>query len=196
MTTIPTKNIKNGFTLIELLVVIAIIGMLASIVMGSLNDARQNSKVAKILAEIREVKKVVVFYVIDTDRYPTTCIYTCVQATDPFASSMGVPGWNGPYYKLWNFTHPWGGHVGYQVGGVGGTDGDGDGALDYWIFLDDDRPGTNTSDNGGQIPVDVLLKIDRAIDDGNLNTGNVRANGGSWPNIFSVVGEMLIKLDI
>lgn len=58
------KRRKNsrGFTLIELLVVIAIIGVLASIVLASLNSARRKSRDARRITDIKQIQLALELY--------------------------------------------------------------------------------------------------------------------------------------
>lgn len=75
---------QKGFTLIELLVVIAIIGLLSTLAVVSLNNAREKSRDAKRVADIRSVQTALELRFVDSENYPTegTAIDIGVGATD------------------------------------------------------------------------------------------------------------------
>ncbi len=60
----------KGFTLIELLVVIAIIGLLSSVVLGSLNAARAKSRDARRMRDMKEIQTALNLYYQDNGVYP------------------------------------------------------------------------------------------------------------------------------
>ena len=67
----------NGFTLIELLVVIAIIGVLASVVLASLNTARTKSRDARRIADIKQIQLALELYFDSGSAYPANgSLYT------------------------------------------------------------------------------------------------------------------------
>ena len=63
---------KGGFTLIELLVVIAIIGILSSVVLASLNTAREKARDARRISDIGQISLALELYFDTNSRYPTT----------------------------------------------------------------------------------------------------------------------------
>jgi prepilin-type N-terminal cleavage/methylation domain-containing protein len=89
------KNFTKGFTLIELLVVIAIIGILASIVLVSLNSARGKGRDANRVASLQEIAKAI--QVNDSDPAPviTGCaagnITSCTTTSTTTLNTYGDP---------------------------------------------------------------------------------------------------------
>ncbi len=82
---------KRGFTLIELLVVISIIGLLSSIVLASLQDARAKGRDAKRLSDMRQIQNALELYRSQNNTYPTTSIVIVGNTTDPTFKNLLLP---------------------------------------------------------------------------------------------------------
>ena len=73
---------QKGFTLIELLVVIAIIGLLSTLAVVALNNARQKSRDAKRVADVKQIQTALELYFNDCSRYPDMSAGLVATAAD------------------------------------------------------------------------------------------------------------------
>lgn len=65
--TMKAQNKEKGFTIIELLVVVAIIGILTSITMAFLSDAREKSRDSRRFDDLRQIKNALGLYNTDNN---------------------------------------------------------------------------------------------------------------------------------
>lgn len=66
----PLAKNRRGFTLIELLVVIAIIGVLSSVVLASLDRARESARDARRIADMRQIQTALNLFYQDYGYFP------------------------------------------------------------------------------------------------------------------------------
>lgn len=103
-------KLKRGFTLIELLVVVAIIGILASVVLASLNSARTKGKDASAKASLSSMKAQAELAVDSSGNYPSTLcdssgtlgsLITAVNAQVPTAGAVNCDIPSATPYSAW-----------------------------------------------------------------------------------------------
>lgn len=77
-----SKRKIQGFTLIELLVVVSIIGVLASVVLTSINSARVKARNTRRTADIRQIVNAFHLGLDASNNFPSTGgVWACISAT-------------------------------------------------------------------------------------------------------------------
>ncbi len=85
-----SRKFSQGFTLVELLVVITIIGVLATVVMVSLNSARVKARDIKRIADVRQVALALEFCYDQAGKYLATAGFPAAGAAMTCGSTTPI----------------------------------------------------------------------------------------------------------
>jgi len=143
------RQTSKAFTLIELLVVISIIAVLSSIVLASLNTARDRGKAAQAAAQLAEIRKVFSLYFLDNATYP---------CHDHNWNDGAEKSWSASYLK-WPLN-PWGTEYHLEHGYPGANP-------------------TTFSISMRAIGTTAAVTLDKLMDDSNPATGKIRYDDAS-----------------
>jgi len=97
---LPHKRQPHGFTLVELLVVITIIGILVSLLMPAVQNARESGRQTQCMNNLRQLSTAISNYVSKKQHYPpsATCRIPCLPdssaRSNPLADAQSSSGEN------------------------------------------------------------------------------------------------------
>jgi prepilin-type N-terminal cleavage/methylation domain-containing protein len=86
------KN-KKGFTLIELMVVLSIISLLATIILGSLSNAREKARISRARQDLIQINNALNLYISKYNKAPKE-----FTSTTSWINQWNTPNCQGDYY--------------------------------------------------------------------------------------------------
>lgn len=168
---------NKSFTLVEILIVILIIGILGGIIIVRLSNTSFNAKAVTLQSQAKILTRTLDRYLSDVGVYPAM-YFGALKESAYFTNQNGRPGWLGPYLdrapgpatggKWYIMSGNWAGSFTFSRNATPDFDYDGIANNSVIATVVDEGSGPFTKD------VNLMLNIDTAIDDGNLETGRVR----------------------
>lgn len=143
---------RRGFTLIEMIAVILVLVILSAVAIPRFVDYSDRAVVGRVSADLKRLKRAVVQYRIDQGAFPPDEAAGLLMPTYLSQDFNNTPSALGVGLYNWNY--------------FGGTIGD------WCIYMIGTMPPAQITTR--------MQRIDALIDDGNLSTGTVVFEPGSW----------------
>ena len=139
----------KGFTILELLVVIAIVGILAAIAIPTFSAYRDSAKIGRMASNLRTFSNAFKIYLLDNN-----CYLPDSHNDGDYNLKVGYGTEDYLPIQAWISTPDWGGFYNWEG--------------------PDNYPYAGISFFGTTAPEPIMIKLDKLIDNGDLNSGVFR----------------------